>query len=154
MAGDHERGRGAIDAILGLHLRLAHGAVSRHFVRHFAHLALTQKQVSVLWLTGDRPGIAQTDLARCLRMDRATTMGIVHTLEARGLIRRGRDAGDRRRMALALTPTGEALLGEAKAAIAEHERWLCTRFTDAEVATLFALLRRIHEPESDDDASD
>ena len=38
---------------------------------------MTQKQVSVLWLTDDHPNIAQTDLAKRMRMDRATTMGPV-----------------------------------------------------------------------------
>ncbi|MEG3153214.1 hypothetical protein U1769_25310, partial [Sphingomonas sp. ZT3P38] len=66
--------RGDLDRNLGLRLRRAHGAVQRHFADHFADLGLTQKQVSVLWLAGDHPDLAQTDLARALDMDRATTM--------------------------------------------------------------------------------
>ena len=89
---------GALDDILGLHLRLAHGAVQRHFGEHFAELGLTQKQVSVLWLAEAQPGIAQTDLAQRLQMDRATTMAIVHALEKRGLLARGRASDARRRL--------------------------------------------------------
>lgn len=135
---------GALEDILGLNIRLAHGAVQRHFAERFAGLTLTQKQVSVLWLAGDHPGISQTDLARALDMDRATTMAIVHALEKRGLLERGKSESDARRVALALTAQGSALLKEAQTAIAEHEQWLRCRFTTDELATLMEMLRRIH----------
>ena len=136
---------GEISKIMGFHIRLAHGAVYRHFMETFADLGMTQKQVSVLWLIGDNPGVAQTDLAQRLRMDRATTMGIVNRLEARHYLRRGVSGGDRRRKTLALTPAGHAILKKAREAIWEHERWLKSRFTPQEVATLMELLERIHE---------
>lgn len=135
----------SLDDVLGLHLRLAHGAVLRHFTEHFAELELTQKQVSVLWLAHDRPGIAQTDLAAKLQMDRATTMAIVHALERRGLLARGHAEGDKRRVAFSLTPEGEASLAEARKAIATHEAWLKAKFSAAEVKQLTTLLRRIHD---------
>jgi DNA-binding MarR family transcriptional regulator len=136
---------GAINDILGFHIRLAYGAVYRHFMMTFSHLDLTQKQVSVLWLIDDHPGIAQTDLARRLRMDRATTMGIVNRLQAREYLRRGKSTEDRRRQTLYLTPTGEGALREAKVAIFEHESWLKGHFTQREVETLTTLLARIHD---------
>ena len=134
---------GALDGVLGLHLRLAHGAVQRHFTEHFSDLGLTQKQISVLWLAGDQPGIAQADLARRLRMDRATTMTIVHALERRGLLARAR-AADARLVALSPTPAGTVMLNAARVAIAEHEKWLHAQFTVAEARTLETLLRRLH----------
>lgn len=136
---------GAIDAILGFHIRLAHGAVQRHFSDHFADLNLTQKQVSVLWLAHDQPGIAQTDLSHHLRMDRATTMAIVHALERRNLLARGPAEADRRRIALTLTPEGHTIFAAARKAIETHEAWLKGRFTPAESDQLIALLRRIHD---------
>ena len=83
VAGDEDIGE--IRNIVGFHIRLAHGAVYRHFTESFAHLELTQKQVSVLWLVDDHPDIAQTNLAQRMRMDRATTMAIVNRLEARDI---------------------------------------------------------------------
>lgn len=135
---------GPLDDILGLRIRLAHGAVQRHFADHCALLGLTQKQVSVLWLAQETPGIAQTDLARTLQMDRATTMAIVHALERRGLLARARALGDARRIELRVTPEGGRLLDEARAAIASHEAWLKSRFTPREIATLARLLERIY----------
>jgi DNA-binding MarR family transcriptional regulator len=136
--------RGDLDTNLGLRLRRAHGAVQRHFLDHFTGLGLTQKQVSVLWLTGDHPNLAQTDLAAALDMDRATTMALVHGLEKRGMLVRGVSTGDKRRVAFRLTPAGTALLAQAKAAIVEHESWLKDRFDPAELTLLEELLARIY----------
>jgi DNA-binding MarR family transcriptional regulator len=143
VAGDEDIGE--IRNIVGFHIRLAYGAAYRHFTETFAHLDLTQKQVSVLWLVGDHPDIAQTDLAKRMRMDRATTMSIVNRLESRGYLLRGRSKSDRRKQTLNLTRSGRKALVTAKAAIKQHERWLKARFSDREVATLIELLTRIHE---------
>lgn len=134
----------ALDDILGLHIRLAHGAVLRHFSEHFADLGLTQKQVSVLWLAHDHPGIAQTDLARQLQMDRATTMSIVHALERKNLLERQTPGEDRRRIGLRLSADGQALLARARTAIADHEQWLRARFTAVELEQFVQLLKRVH----------
>ncbi len=136
---------GGIDDIVGFHIRLAHGAVYRHFTETFADLDLTQKQVSVLWLIDDHPDIAQADIGRRLRMDRATVMAIVNRLQARGFVERAASSGDRRRQTLHLTTTGHAALLGARACISAHETWLKSRFSARETRLLVDLLRRIHE---------
>ena len=136
---------GEIQHIVGFHIRLAHGAVYKHFSETFAHLDLTQKQVSVLWLIHDHPDIAQTDLAQRMRMDRATTMAIVNRLQERAYLVRGKSRSDRRKQTLNLTSAGRRALVTAKGAIRQHEKWLKSRFTQREVATLIGLLTRIHE---------
>lgn len=136
--------RGDLDDNLGLRIRRAHGAVQRHFAEHFAHLGLTQKQVSILWLIGDNAEAAQTDLAEALDMDRATTMALVHGLERRALLARSPSPTDKRRIAFRLTPDGVTILVEAKAAIAEHEAWLKTRFDQRELKIIENLLARIY----------
>ena len=141
--GDEEIGE--IRNIVGFHIRLAHGAVYRHFTETFSHLELTQKQGSVLWLIDDHPDIAQTDLARRMRMDRATTMAIVNRLQARGYLVRGKSASDKRKQTLNLTKHGRKALVVAKEAIAEHEKWLKSRFSEREVRSLIEMLTRIHE---------
>ena len=143
VVGDEDIGE--IRNIVGFHIRLAHGAVYRHFTETFAHLDLTQKQVSVLWLVADHPGIAQIGLAQRMRMDRATTMVIVNRLESRGYLVRGKSKSDGRKQTLNLTDAGRKALGTAKSAIQQHEQWLKSRFKDKEVAKLIELLARIHE---------
>jgi len=136
---------GALDDVIGFHIRLAHGATYRHFTETFAELGLTQKMVSVLWLIDDHPHIAQADIGRRLQMDRATTMAIINRLEARGLLVRGESKRDRRRQTLTLTVPGHEALLEARRCIDEHEQWVRSRFTKREAALLIELLRRIHE---------
>ena len=136
---------GGLNGIVGFHIRLAHGAVYRHFTETFADLDLTQKQVSALWLVGDHPGISQIELGQRLRMDRATTMTIVNRLQERHYMRRERSTSDARKQALYLTDAGAAALCQAKAAIAEHEAWLKSRFTATETEKLVEMLTRIHE---------
>ena len=137
----------ALHEVLGFHIRLAHGAVYRHFSETFADLGLTQKQVSVMWLIEAFPQIAQTDLAERLQMDRATTMAIVNRLQSRELLTRGKSQTDKRKQILTLTATGQETLANAKLAIAQHESWLNARFTDEERETLRSLLMRIHQGE-------
>ena len=134
-----------LDDIVGFHIRLAHGAVYRHFTETFADLDLTQKQVSALWLVGECPGISQIELGGRLRMDRATTMTIVNRMEQRGYMRRERSASDGRKQALYLTEGGISALAKARRCIAEHEAWLKSRFTPQETEKLVEMLSRIHE---------
>lgn len=136
---------GGLNAILGLRIRLAHGAVYRHFAETFAELDLTQKQVSALWLVHDNPGISQIDLGGRLRMDRATTMTIVNRLQERAFMRRERSVSDGRKQALYVTEPGAAALAEAKRCIGEHEAWLKGRFSAEEIEKLVEMLARIHE---------
>lgn len=136
---------GEIRNIVGFHIRLAHGAVYRHFTEAFSDLELTQKQVLVLWLVDDHPDISQTDLAQRMRIDRATTMAIVNRLQAREYLVRGQSANDGRKQTLNLTDLGRATLVVAKDAIAAHERWLKSRFSEREVEQLIEMLARIHE---------
>lgn len=136
---------GSLTQIVGFHIRLAHGAVYRHFTETFVDLDLTQKQVSVLWLIDEHPGISQIEVGRRLSMDRATTMTIVNRLQDRAYLRRERSASDGRKQALHLTPEGNDALRAAKAAIREHEAWLKGRFSAAEVEKLVEMLVRIHD---------
>jgi DNA-binding MarR family transcriptional regulator len=145
LTGDDMAGLGGLNGIVGFHIRLAHGAVYRHFTETFADLDLTQKQVSALWLVADHPGISQIELGQRLRMDRATTMTIVNRLQQRDYLRRERSDSDGRKQALHLTATGVAALVEAKRCIAEHEAWLKARFSPAEIEKLVEMLARIHE---------
>jgi len=138
-----------LDDILGFHIRLAHGAVYRHFNETFGTIVPTQKQTSVLWLVSDNPGISQIDIARLLQIDRATMMAITNTLTDRNLMERRTSPIDRRRQALHLTAAGVTSLTVARAAVAAHEVWLKSRFTPEEQVQLVSLLRRIHGGQAD-----
>ena len=146
MAQDEKAPRsGGIEQAPGFHLAQAQGSSSRHFAEIAAPLGLTQKQVFALWLVADHPGISQIDLGQRLQMDRATTMGVVNRLQARGLIRREKSSSDGRKQALYLDPAGEAAIAAARLAVRDHENWLASRFTAAELGILTDLLARLHQ---------
>lgn len=134
-----------IEQALSFHLGQAQGASNRHFAQITAALGLTLKQVCALWLIADHPGLSQIELGHKLHMDRATTMGVVNRLQARGLIRRERSASDGRKQALFLEPSGEPVLALARQATRDHEAWLASRFTATERETLIDLLGRLHQ---------
>jgi DNA-binding MarR family transcriptional regulator len=145
LTGNNDGDLGELADIVGFHIRLAHVAVYRHFTETFCDIDLTQKQVSVLWLVDDHPGISQIAVGQRLQMDRATTMTIVNRLQEREYLRRERSTSDARKQALYLTKPGVAALATAKGCIAEHEAWLKGRFTSDEVKKLVEMLSRIHD---------
>ena len=145
LTGNNDSDLGELADIVGFHIRLAHVAVYRHFTETFCDLDLTQKQVSVLWLVDDHPGISQIAVGQRLQMDRATTITIVNRLQERGYLRRERSTSDARKQALYLTEAGLAALATAKGCIAEHEAWLKGRFSPDEVKKLVEMLARIHD---------
>jgi DNA-binding MarR family transcriptional regulator len=100
-AGEDADDIGEIRDIVGFHLRLAHGAVYRHFYRNLCRTG--DAETGLGDVAGDHPGIAQTGLAQRMRMDRATTMAIVNRLEARDLLQRGKSDTDGRKQTLNLT---------------------------------------------------
>ena len=51
---------------------------------------------------------------------------------------------DKRQQTLHLTPEGHEALVGARGCVLTHERWLKSRFNDAEIKVLIEMLRRIH----------
>ena len=75
-----------------------------------APFGVTPVQYSLLSALADREEADQTTLSRLVALDRTTTTGALKRLEARGLIRRGTSAMDRRSQSCALTGEGRRLL--------------------------------------------
>jgi DNA-binding MarR family transcriptional regulator len=86
-------------------------------------LGVTGPQRLVLRVVGLSPGVSAGALATTLRVHPSTLTGVLQRLARQGLLRRSRDAGDRRRAVLHLTARGAALnavrKGTVEAAVAE-----------------------------------
>jgi len=79
--------------------------------QYFSRWDLSPSQFNLLNLLTDFPeGCAQIELSRRLIMHRSNVTGLVNRLEARGLVKRGSDASDRRAQLVRLTPAGQKLL--------------------------------------------
>jgi DNA-binding MarR family transcriptional regulator len=131
---------GALPGLLGYRLRLAQQAVFRDFARAIPEAS--PGRAGILLLIDANAGVTQSRLAQAVGLDRSTLVGVLHTLEARGLVERRRGE-DRRTNGLWLTRAGRTLLGGLKRRIRVHERRVAARLTAAERAQLIALLEKL-----------
>lgn len=131
---------GILPGLLGYRLRLAQQAVFRDFAASVSEVS--PGRLGVLLLIEANPGVTQGRLARAVALERSTMVGVVDTLEARGLIERRRGS-DRRTNGLWLTRTGRALLGRLKHRIKVHEDRVAARLSAAERKALLSLLEKL-----------
>ena len=126
--------------LLGYRLRLAQQAVFRDFAASIPEVS--PGRAGMLLLIDANPGVTQGRLARAVRLERSTMVGVVDALEARGLIERRRGE-DRRTNGLWLTRAGRARLGRIKRRIEVHEDRVAARLSAAERKALLALLEKL-----------
>ena len=110
---------------------------------HLAPVGVSGRELGVLLLLDGRDPQSQQEAAGRLRVDRTTMVGLVDGLEAKGLVARRVDAGDRRRNVLELTADGHTALARAIRASDEAERQLLAQLDDAESTQLRTLLTRL-----------
>jgi DNA-binding MarR family transcriptional regulator len=110
---------------------------------HLAPVGVSGRELGVLLLLDGRDPESQQQAAARLGVDRTTMVGLVDALEAKGLVARRADAGDRRRNVLELTGDGRTALTRAVRASDEAERQLLAELDDAESAQLRTLLTRL-----------
>jgi DNA-binding MarR family transcriptional regulator len=129
-----------LPGLLGYRLRLAQQALFRDFAASVAELS--PGRVGILLLIEANPGVTQSRLAHAVSLDRSTMVGVLHALQARGLIERRRGE-DRRTNGLWLTLGGRTLVGRLKRRIQQHERRVASRLTVAEREQLIGLLEKL-----------
>jgi DNA-binding MarR family transcriptional regulator len=129
-----------LPGLLGYRLRLAQQALFRDFAATVAELS--PGRVGILLLIEANPGVTQSRLAQAVSLERSTMVGVLHTLEARGLVERRRGA-DRRTNGLWLTPLGRSLVSRLKRRIQLHERRVAARLSAEEREQLLALLAKL-----------
>ena len=101
------------------------------------------RELGVLVLLADGEPSSQQEAAQQLGVDRTTMVGLLDTLEGKGLVSRHPHATDRRRNVVELTETGQDTLRRALAASDEAERELLAPLS-AEAAQQFrAALHKI-----------
>jgi DNA-binding MarR family transcriptional regulator len=110
---------------------------------------LTQTQFATLSKLREVGHCSQTQLARLLVLDAATTKGVVDRLELRGLVAVQADREDRRRRLLSLTPEGISLVQRAEVVAARISEATLSALTAPERARLVHLLRRMTNADPD-----
>lgn len=131
---------GPLPGLLGYRLRLAQQAVFRDFGATVSELS--PGRVGILLLIEANPGVTQSRLAQAVGLDRSTLVGVLHALQARGMLERRRGE-DRRTNGLWLTRGGRTLVAGLKRRIRAHERRVAAALTAQERDQLLALLEKL-----------
>ncbi|AMB47068.1 MULTISPECIES: MarR family winged helix-turn-helix transcriptional regulator [Methylobacteriaceae] len=134
---------GAIEDLVGYHLRRASTAVRNDFARVIEGSGMRQVLFGILSVVEANPGINQGAIGRVLGIHRANMVVLVNELIEKGWISRRADEADRRAFVLDLTPEGQAVFAEVRRQLHAHEATLLAELDAAECAQLIALLRRI-----------
>ena len=106
-----------------------------------ADLTLTQYRVLVFLDAGDRPA---SDVAALLDVVPSTVTSVVDGLCTRGLVARGEDPRDRRRVVLSLTEKGSAHLAEGDRVVADRLEKLLDRLPEQEAEGALAGLESLN----------
>jgi DNA-binding MarR family transcriptional regulator len=110
--------------------------LSRELRRETEDLGVTSRQVTLLWLIRQHPGLSLRELAAEERISAPALSGHVDRLERAGLIERARDGADRRRVGLTLTEEGARLLKRVRA---RRTSWLAGRLKELDASELEAI---------------
>jgi DNA-binding MarR family transcriptional regulator len=106
------------------------------------HLTVAQ-YVPLVHLATARREVGMKTLAEASLQDAATMTAIVERLVRRGWVVRRRSAGDRRRVAVRLTPRGRALLRAVPRRLDLRWRRALRRLSPGEQAALLRLLEQL-----------
>ena len=87
----------------------------------------------------------QGAIADALGYDRGQLVGLLDELESAGLVERERDANDRRRHVVKMTPAGRKTLARLRKLAAEHENEFFGVLDESDRQTLHEILRRLAE---------
>jgi DNA-binding MarR family transcriptional regulator len=136
-----------LPTLLGFNIRRAQIALWRDFNRNVAEGYVRPGVFSALLLAHANPGIAQIEIGNQLGIDKASVVSLIDRMEEAGWVTRKRSADDRRRQGIFLTSAGEKACRTLKREMIDHERKFVGRYTDQELRTLIALLRRLHDPD-------
>jgi DNA-binding MarR family transcriptional regulator len=134
--------RGVLSQLIGYRLRVAQQAVFQDFAQSVGELS--PGRAGMLLLIEANPGVPQGRLAEAVKLDRSTMVGVVDSLEERGLIERRRGV-DRRTNGLWLTRGGRTLAARLRRRIERHEARVAARLNAAERQQLLALLEKLEK---------
>ena len=130
---------------IGMLLRDADSAFNRYLTAQLAVHSVTFGQFQHLRNLWVEDGLTQAELSRRIGIEMASSTAILDSLEAGKLITRVRNAADRRKINVFLTPGGAALEKALMACAADANKRASKGLSQAEVAHLFTLAGRIIE---------
>ena len=128
---------------IGLRLNQAARAVERAFDEALGAAGGTLPVWLIMLNLKLREPASQRELAEAVGVREATLTHHLNAMDARGLVTRARDAANRRVQMVALTEAGEAAFARLREAAIAFDVQLRASLSDADLATLSALLGRL-----------
>jgi DNA-binding MarR family transcriptional regulator len=134
---------GPLESSIGYRLRRAQLAVFEDAIRAFDEVGLRPGSFSVLLIIGRNPGLKQSEVSAALGIQRTNFVGLIDSLEKRGLAVRRPSENDRRSYALHLTSAGRELVARATELQRRHETTMAKRLGPNGRESLLDLLQRL-----------
>ena len=133
-----------VETLLGYNARRAALAVIDVFLQRMAPYKLRPVDFSVASLIVHNPGITSRQLCSTLGILPPNLVGLINTLEKRGLVCKRPHPRDGRASGLHATAAGVSLMQEAEAAATVLENDVAARLTATERKTLLRLLKKVY----------
>nr|WP_233261149.1 MarR family winged helix-turn-helix transcriptional regulator [Limnohabitans sp. WS1] len=133
-----------LQSLVGYNARRAALSIIELFLERLAPYGLKPVDFSVMSTIGHNPGVTSRQLCAALNLLPPNLVGLIQSLEARGLIERKPHPHDGRAVGLHATPKGQALMVQAEQTATELETEKTAKLTPAERKTLVALLQKIY----------
>ena len=132
-----------LQSLMGYNARRAALSIIGLFLERLAPYGLKPVDFSVMSIICHNAGGTSRQLCATLNLLPPNLVGLIQTLEARGLIERKPHPHDGRAVGLHATPKGQALMVQAEQTATELEIEKTARLTPAQRTTLLTLLQKI-----------
>jgi len=133
-----------LQTLMGYNARRAALSIIELFLERLAPYGLKPVDFSVMSTIGHNPGVTSRQLCATLNLLPPNLVGLIQSLESRGLIERKPHPHDGRAVGLHATPKGQALMAQAERTATDLEIEKTAKLTPAQRKTLLALLQKIY----------
>ena len=133
-----------LQTLLGYNARRAALSIIELFLERLAPYGLKPVDFSVMSTIQHNPGVTSRQLCATLNLLQPNLVGLIQSLESRGLIERKPHPHDGRAVGLHATPKGQTLMVQAEQTASELEIEKTTKLTPAQRKTLLGLLQKIY----------
>lgn len=133
-----------LETLLGYNARRTALAVIAVFLRRMEPHGMRPVDFSVLSVVAHNPGVTSRQICSTLDILPPNLVGMIKSLQKRGLILRKPHPTDRRAQGLHLSAAGERLYREAQVTASALELDVANRLSAEELQTLIGLLRKVY----------
>ena len=135
---------GYLQTLMGYNARRAALSIIELFLERLAPYGLKPVDFSVMSTIQHNPGVTSRQLCSALNLLPPNLVGLIQSLESRGLIERKPHPHDGRAVGLHATAKGQALMVQAEQTASELEIEKTAKLTPAQRQTLLTLLQKIY----------